>query len=108
MVLAMTTAVFAAPAAQSNIDYEFVPLAYDSYDSTDFRGKADYYVIVNCRQWVTLRSRPSVYGDDLAHIPLGTKVLVSDVQSRNGFLPVQYGSLKGYVLEKYLKFVSMS
>ncbi|MBR1397447.1 MAG: hypothetical protein IJ563_07940 [Selenomonadaceae bacterium] len=52
MVLAMTTAVFAAPAAQSNIDYEFVPLAYDSYDSSDFRGKADYYVIVNCRQWV--------------------------------------------------------
>ena len=88
--------------------YDFQFTASDQWDSTDFRGKADYYIVVNCREWITLRERPSVYGEDLAHIPLGTKVLVSDVPARNGFLPVVYKGIRGYCLEQYLKFAHMS
>lgn len=79
-----------------------------AYNEEDFQGKIDFFVIANCKEWVTLRSAPSTSATALARIPLGTRVAVWDVDSRNGFLPVRYKKIKGYVLEQYLKFVSMS
>lgn len=78
------------------------------YNEEDFKGKLDFFVIANCKEWVTLRSEPSTSAAALARIPLGTHVSVFDVDPRNGFLPVIYKKMQGYVLEQYLKFVHMS
>lgn len=45
-------------------------------------------VVVNCNEWITLRSRPSVYGDSLARIPLGTRIIVDTDYTQNGFYNV--------------------
>ncbi len=107
---ALMAAAIISPAAvsQAAVDEGVLVSYYTDYDSRDFRGKADWFVVVNCSEWVSLRSAPTVHADALARIPLGTRVLVSDVDPRNGFLPVQYGGMNGYVLAQYLRFVSMS
>ena len=86
----------------------FVNAANDYRDEWDFKTKADYYIVVNCNEWVSLRYAPNVNSKRLTKIPLGTKVLATDMNPRNGFIAVQYKGLKGYVLADYLKFYSMS
>ena len=86
----------------------FASAADDYRDEREFDSKADYYIIVNCNEWVSLRYAPNVNSERLAKIPRGTKVLATDMNPRNGFIAVQYNGLKGYVLAEYLKFYSMS
>ena len=86
----------------------FANAANDYRDERDFRGKADFYIVVNCNEWVSLRYAPNVNSERLTKIPLGTKVLAADMNPRNGFIAVHYNGFKGYVLEEYLKFYSMS
>ena len=46
------------------------------------------YIVVNCRESITLRATPSVYADELAQIPLGQAVgFIEDIG--NGFLQSQ-------------------
>lgn len=59
------------------------------------------YVVVNCEEWITLRSEPNENSADLAHIPLGNSVEFIEV-SANGFLKVKYKGKRGYVLSRFL------
>ncbi len=61
---------------------------------------ATYYV-VNCKEWITLRSIPSTSGDSLAHIPLGQAVGYIE-NAGNGFYKINYDGKVGYGLASYL------
>lgn len=58
-------------------------------------------VVVNCKEWITLRSTPSVEADSLAHIPLGTTVKYIE-PAENGFYCIEYNGQRGYGLQSYL------
>ena len=60
-------------------------------------------VVVNCNEWITLRSRPSVYGDSLARIPLGTRIIVDTDYTQNGFYNVYYAGMWGWCLTEYVR-----
>ena len=72
----------------------------------------DYYwaTVVNCNEWITLRDRPSVYGDGIAHIPLGATVKIYKGQlgersssPENGFYWTEYKNMKGWALKEYIR-----
>ena len=59
------------------------------------------YIVVNCRESITLRATPSVYADELAQIPLGQAVgFIDDIG--NGFYKINYDGLVGFALAEYL------
>lgn len=60
-----------------------------------------YYRVVNCREWISLRSTPSTSAPKLAEIPLGATVQFISTAS-NGFYKVSYNGLIGYALASYL------
>lgn len=58
--------------------------------------------IVNCKEWVSLREKPSSSARRLAKLPLGT--VVSDCrQHGGGWVFAAYDGHTGYVQEKYLQ-----
>ena len=59
------------------------------------------YIVVNCRQPITLRDAPSVYAAELAQIPLGQAVGFIE-RADNGFYKIDYDELVGYALAEYL------
>lgn len=61
-----------------------------------------YVQVVNCNEWITLRSEPSTSASPLAHIPLGTYVKYLGKAS-NGFYRIEYRGVKGYGLQAYLE-----
>ena len=67
------------------------------------RAQAYYGIVVKCREWITLRDEPSVYGADLAHIPLGAEVIVYDGPPQNGFFAVKYNGICGFALAEYIR-----
>ena len=113
LVFALT--ISASVSAQSNISPETLRVG-SSLCVTDFahmsseakillarRGQVMTGVVVNCREWITLRAEPSVYGASLAHIPLGAQILVSDVPPVNGFYTVTYNGINGFALTEYIR-----
>jgi uncharacterized protein YgiM (DUF1202 family) len=59
------------------------------------------YIVVNCRESITLRQDPSVYSPEITQIPLGQAVgFIEDVG--NGFYKINYDGLTGYALAQYL------
>jgi uncharacterized protein YgiM (DUF1202 family) len=52
---------------------------------------------------VNLRSRPSLKGKVLAIVPEGSKVIVKGSESVNGFLPVIYNRIDGWIYAAYLE-----
>ena len=79
-----------------------IQLAYE-HPGNRRRSQAMWAVVVNCREWITLRNEPSVYGDDLAHIPLGAQVMIYDAPPQNGFYPAKYNGILGWVLKDYVR-----
>ena len=61
----------------------------------------DTYYVVNCNEWITLRSAPSTSASSLAHIPLGQAVGFIE-NAGNGFYKINYDGLVGYGLATYL------
>lgn len=57
--------------------------------------------VVNCKEWITLRSTPSTSGTSLAHIPLGAYVTFIST-SENGFYCIEYNGQRGYALQSYI------
>lgn len=58
-------------------------------------------VVVNCEEWVSLRTAPSTKADRLIKVPLGA--LVSDCAwAENGFIHGSYGGYSGYIKAEYL------
>ena len=62
---------------------------------------ATLYKVINCRQWVSLRSSPSTSASVLREVPLGQYVRFVRT-AQNGFYYVYYDGALGYVLADYL------
>ena len=60
-------------------------------------------VVVNCEEWITLRGEPSIYGEDLAHIPPGAYVVRYQDVPGTDFCIVRYEEILGYVLKQYIR-----
>ena len=70
----------------------------------DNRAEAYWGLVVNCREWITLRSYPSTEAESLAQIPLGEWVRIRG-RARDGFLAAEYDGQYGYVLAAYIKYI---
>ena len=57
--------------------------------------------IVNCQDWVSLRSAPSTQAERLAQVPLGAYV-TGEYDPYSDFSPCSYGGVSGYILNQYL------
>ena len=69
------------------------------------RAEAYWGVVVNCREWISLRSYRSTEAPQLARIPLGDWVWIYRGTYSNGFLEAEYEGMHGYVLDAYIKYV---
>lgn len=59
------------------------------------------YFVVNCKEWITLRSAPSTSASALERIPLGQAVgYIED--AGNGFYKINYDGVVGYAAASYL------
>lgn len=59
-------------------------------------------VVVNCEEWVSLRSAPDTGAERLAKVPLGA--MVSEcARSTGGFVYCEYRGTGGYILASYLE-----
>lgn len=98
-----------------NADNSFSKINYDgltgyvltSYLSSDKpiveQQKGRRAQVVNCKEWITLRSSPSTSASSLGHIPLGAYVeCVGDAE--NEFYKVEYEGKRGYALKAYLEY----
>ena len=68
--------------------------------------EAYWGAVVNCREWITLRSRPSTSAESLARIPLGEWVWIYEGYYYNGFYEASYNGRHGYVLAHYISYVT--
>ena len=69
------------------------------------QAEAYWGVVVNCREWISLRSYRSTEAPRLAQIPLGEWVWIYPNSYSDGFLAAEYGGMRGYVLSAYIKYV---
>ena len=57
--------------------------------------------VVNCKEWISLRSKQSTSSEAILQIPLyGRVTYIAD--AKNGFLLVNYNGVEGYALAEYL------
>ena len=57
--------------------------------------------VVNCKEWISLRTKPSTSSEAILRIPLFAGVTYL-ADADNGFLNVSYHGKSGYALAKYL------
>ncbi len=57
--------------------------------------------VVNCKEWISLRTKPSTSSEAILRIPLFAGVTYF-ADADNGFLNVSYHGKSGYALAKYL------
>ena len=69
------------------------------------RAEAYWGVVVNCREWISLRSYRSTEAPAITTIPLGEWVWIYRGSYSNGFLEAEYNGMHGYVLDAYIKYV---
>ena len=69
------------------------------------QAEAYWGVVVDCREWISLRSYRSTEAPRLAQIPLGEWVWIYNGSYSNGFLEAEYNGMHGYVLNAYIKYV---
>lgn len=58
--------------------------------------------VVNCEDWVSLRSAPSTQAERLAQVPLGAYV-TGEYDPYSDFSHCSYGGASGYILNQYLE-----
>ena len=63
--------------------------------------------IVNCQDWVSLRSAPSTQAERLAQVPLGAYV-TGECDYYSDFSPCSYEGVSGYILNEYLEAVALA
>ena len=68
------------------------------YDPSDAIGDMQ---VVNCNDWVSLRSGPSTSSKRIARVPAGT-VVYGCYPDENGFIWCNFGGLCGYISSDYL------
>jgi uncharacterized protein YgiM (DUF1202 family) len=64
-------------------------------------------IVVNCKEWITLRESPSTSSASLRQIPLGDSVTFLG-NAENGFYHVSYLGTEGYALASYLTLAGSS
>ena len=62
--------------------------------------------IVNCQDWVSLRSAPSTQAERLAQVPLGAYV-TGECDYYSEFSLCSYNGVSGYILNEYLEAVAL-
>ena len=70
------------------------------------QAEAYWGMVVNCNEWITLRSYPSTEAASLDRIPLGEWVWIHRGYHNNGFYSAEYNGQHGYVLAAYIKYVT--
>ena len=98
---------FAGNSATVSANENFQPLtagnsAWDGWETTKDA------VVVNCREWISLRSYPSTYADRLTTIPLGAYVTVYNemkFHSTGLFIKVYYRGMTGWCLRDYISIL---
>ncbi len=69
------------------------------------RAEAYWGLVVNCREWISLRSYPSTSAPRITTIPLGEWVWINRGYYQDGFLSATYNGMNGYVLDAYIKYI---
>ncbi len=80
-------------------------ILYEYLAMTDFPAYAVVYpnlMVVNCTDWVSLRSGPYESAPRLKTVPLGA-IVVACVQDTGQYISCEYQGVRGYILETYLK-----
>ena len=95
--------------ATGEVTDNFMRVEYNGvtgYIHSDYLAKAElaeiWLTVVNCNTSVSLRETASKKAEKLADVALGEKVRGLD-HEENGFLEVEYGELRGFVLKEYLE-----
>ena len=74
------------------------------YDGAAFhRTEGPNMRVVNCKDYVSLRSKASKSSTRLAKVPLGASVLAYPDEEQNGFILCVYQDEYGYILAEYLE-----
>ena len=69
------------------------------------QAEAYWGLVVNCREWISLRSYRSTEAPRVTTIPLGEWVWIYNNSYSDGFLEAEYNGMRGYVLSAYIKYV---
>lgn len=72
--------------------------------SQNNQAEAYWGLVVNCNEWISLRSYASTEAPRLATIGLGEWVWINGTAG-NGFLSAEYDGIQGYVLSAYIKYI---
>lgn len=84
------------------INYDgLVGFALAQYLAPSSQSSARYGTVVNCRESITLRETPSVYGYEIMQIPLGARVRYLENTSTE-FYRVEYRGEVGFALKAYI------
>lgn len=84
------------------INYDgLVGFALAQYLAPSSQSSARYGTVVNCRESITLRETPSVYGYEIMQIPLGARVRYLGNTSTE-FYRVEYRGEVGFALKAYI------
>ena len=67
--------------------------------------EAYWGMVVNCREWISLRSYPSTDAPRLSAVPLGEWIWINRGYYENGFYSAEYNGMHGYVLAAYIRYV---
>ena len=74
------------------------------YDGAAFRREEGPNMrVVNCKDYVSLRSKANKSSSRLAKVPLGALVLAYPDEEQNGFILCVYQDEYGYILKEYLE-----
>lgn len=95
--------------ATGEVTDNFMRVEYNGmtgYIHSDYLAKTEateiWLTVVNCNTSVSLRETASKKAEKLADVALGEKVRSLD-HEENGFLEVEYGELRGFILKEYLE-----
>ncbi len=69
------------------------------------RAEAYWGLVVNCREWISLRTYRSTEAPRRTTIPLGEWVWIYNNSYADGFLEAEYNGMHGYVLSAYIKYI---
>jgi predicted RNA-binding Zn-ribbon protein involved in translation (DUF1610 family) len=71
-----------------------------SYEPQTYTGRS--LMVVNCNEYITLRTSPYTSADEITRIPLGAEV--DYIEAKKDFYLVSYNGQIGYALQSYLIF----
>lgn len=95
-----------APFVYDATRYDENDAVYDDYTYENFYTEdVSYFTVVNCNEWVSLRSEPDVNSFRLTEVPLGSFVLDCG-EYVNGFNFVSFAGTYGYIKSDYLAVYS--